>query len=141
MTNILEHCYVDVHCDQCGEFAVRADVIAESQRLLERGCPGSTYECPPALLATLLERNALESLERAWTTLQSTAHGPVQQVLVDDALRVPRQAAKDEPAPPDEPLRRDMSRWDDDGGFVPGTRELRPGLLASTRAEGFDGQH
>ncbi len=138
MTNILEHCYVDVHCGQCGEFAVRADVIAESQRLLEQGCPGSTYECPPALLATLLERSALESLEQAWTTLASTAHDPVQQVTLDDALHVPRQATEGAPAP-DEELRWDVSRWDDDGGFVPGVKRLRPASAATHRAEGFHG--
>ena len=88
MTDILKHCYVDVHCGQCGEFAVRADVIAESQRLLARGCPGSTYECPPALLATLLEPTALASLERAWSALEGGAHAPAEHVQLGDSLRI-----------------------------------------------------
>lgn len=43
MTDILKHLAVDVHFDECGDFTVGADVIAESQRLLAEGCPGDPH--------------------------------------------------------------------------------------------------
>ena len=111
MTDLPKHLYVDVHCDRCGDFAIRADVIAESQRLLANGCPGSAYECPPELYATLLEPADLESLQRAWSNLDKTTRSPLRQVSVNDGLRVCV-----------DPLRKldpmAISRWEDDGGYV-----------------------
>lgn len=88
MIDILKHISVDVHCDQCGDFTIGADVIAESQRLLARGCPGSPYECPPDLFASLLDPSALEALEKAWVDLESAIQAPVRQVRLRDASRV-----------------------------------------------------
>lgn len=112
MTDILKAVSVDVHCDQCGDFTVGADVIAESQRLLARGCPGSSFECPPTLFATLLPEAVLESFERAWVELESAAHNPVRRVEVSEASSV-RVGADSEPE------QRAISRWEDDGGRVP----------------------
>lgn len=111
MSDILRHVYVDVHCSQCGDFAVRADLVAESQRLLADGCPGSPYECPPALFATLLDRHAVESLERAWSDLEDAARSPVRRVSIGDPLRVAVH--------PNEKLdQQAVSRWEDEGGSV-----------------------
>lgn len=41
MVDILRTLAVEVHCDQCGDFEIGADVIAESQRMLAEGCLGS----------------------------------------------------------------------------------------------------
>lgn len=112
MTDILKSVSVDVHCDQCGDFTVGADVIAESQRLLAHGCPGSSFECPPTLFATLLPRSVLESFERAWVELESAARSPVQHVAVGDEPSVTVAAGT-------EPERRAICRWEDDGGYVP----------------------
>ena len=112
MSDILKHILVDVHCEQCGDFTVGADVILESQRLLEKGCPGSPYECPPTLFAALLPKSALETLERAWSNVQSVAKSPVRLVSFDDASSVgahPRRT----------PEMRAIARWEDDGGYVP----------------------
>lgn len=73
MTDILKDLNLDVHCDRCGEFTVAADVISESQHMLERGCPGSPYECPAQLFATLVDKSALESLAKAWQDVQKSA--------------------------------------------------------------------
>lgn len=93
MTDILKTLAVDVHCDQCGDFTIGADVIAESQRLLAEGCPGSPHECPPTLLATLLPQPVLESLETTWSARERALSG--------------------------RPEPRSISRWEDDGGYVP----------------------
>ena len=98
MTDILKALSVDVHCDQCGDFDIGADVIAESQRLLAEGCPGSPHECPPQLFARLLPLPALESLRRAWNALESATHTPVRQIALDP---------------------RTLARWEDDGGYIP----------------------
>lgn len=112
MVDILKALSVEVHCDQCGDFNIGAEVIAESQRLLAGGCPGSPYECPPQWFASLLPQPALESLQRAWKALQSATRSPVRQVSLDEALRVtPRPDHKLDP--------RALPRWEDDGGFIP----------------------
>ena len=112
MVDILKVLTVDVHCDQCGDFNIGADVVAESQRLLAEGCPGSPYECPPELFATLLPESALESLQTAWGALESAARGPVRQISLDDSLRVAAH-------PNDKPDPRTIARWEDDGGYIP----------------------
>jgi hypothetical protein len=117
VTDILKTVSVDVHCDRCGDFTVGADVIAESQRLLAEGCPGSSYECPPSLLATLLPQSVLESLESAWSELQRATRSPVRQLSFDDSPRV--ASANDRLDP------RSISRWEDDGGYIPGTQRAR----------------
>ncbi len=115
MTEILKHLSVDVHCDQCGDFSVGADVIEQSQRLLREGCPGSAYECPPQWFATLLEPSALATLERAWTDVMRAPRGPVRQVSIDDGLQVAVRVEVDLNSPA-------VARWEDDGGYVPCTR-------------------
>lgn len=101
MNDTLKHFYVDVRCDQCGDFTVGADVVAESQRLLAEGCSGSGFECPPELLAELLEPTFLRSLERAGSDPERAEEIAVfeaprrhaQRVVVRpiDALRERRQ--------------------------------------------------
>lgn len=119
MTDVLKTLTVDVHCDQCGDFTVGADVIAESQRILAGGCPGSSYECPPSLFATLLPRQALESFERAWSDLERTARSPVQQITIEDLPHVLIR--------PDGQLDpRAIARWEDDGGHVPAGKRRTP---------------
>ena len=112
MTDILKSVSVDVHCDQCGDFTVGADVIAESQRLLAAGCPGSSFECPPTLFATLLPEAVLESFERAWVELESAARSPVRRIEVGEASSVSVHTGS-------ETEQRAISRWEDDGGYVP----------------------
>ncbi|HEU5073142.1 MAG TPA: hypothetical protein VFU02_03200 [Polyangiaceae bacterium] len=112
MTDILKNLAVDVHCDQCGDFTVGADVIADSQRMLADGCPGSSHECPPTLLATLLPQAALQSLEKAWRDLESAARRPVRQITIEESSQIPTR-------PADQVDPRIISRWEDDGGYVP----------------------
>lgn len=124
MTDILKSLSVDVHCDQCGDFTVPADVIAQSQRLLAKGCPGSTFECPPTLFAMLLPRSVLESLERAWAAVESAARSPVQHVRVADTASVNEMVSSRDFAltgtdAGKQPEARAIARWEDDGGYVP----------------------
>lgn len=112
MVDILKALTVDVHCDQCGDFNLRGDVIAESQRLLAEGCPGSPHECPPELYATLLPQSALESLRRAWDALESGTRRPVRQISLAGLSR-------GAPPPNDALESRTIARWEDDGGYVP----------------------
>lgn len=88
MTDTLKQIAVNVHCDGCGDFTVGADVIAESQRLLAQGCPGSPHECPPQLLATLLDPSALEWLEQARSTLEDAAVRAARCASVDADLHL-----------------------------------------------------
>ncbi len=73
MTNILKELDVNVRCAHCGEFTISADTIADSQRLLEHGCPGSPSECPAQLFSTLVDRSALEELATAWKNVEKSA--------------------------------------------------------------------
>lgn len=112
MTNILETLSVNVHCDQCGDFSIGANLIAESQRMLAEGCPGSSHECPPTLFATLLPRSTLEALEKAWNDLERAVRSPVRQVTIEEPCQVstPGDGTLDS---------HTISRWEDDGGYVP----------------------
>ncbi|PKN53834.1 MAG: hypothetical protein CVU56_29780, partial [Deltaproteobacteria bacterium HGW-Deltaproteobacteria-14] len=94
MTDILEHVDVHVACDQCGDYTLSAAVVAESQNLLECGCPGSSYECPPALIATLVEPAALRSLERAWREVEQSAQRRADGALLHDRPRVELRGAR-----------------------------------------------
>lgn len=118
MIDILKALSVDVHCEQCGDFNVGADVIAESQRLLAAGCPGSFHECPPQWLATLLPQSELESLRRAWDGLENATRGPAWRISLDDSQRIAPPANGDVDP-------RTLARWEDDGGYVPPGRGVR----------------
>lgn len=112
MVDILRTLAVEVHCDQCGDFEIGADVIAESQRMLAEGCLGSPHECPPRLYATLLPQGALDSLRRAWDELESVTRSPVREISLEDP---PRVAVR----PNDKLDPHTLARWEDDGGYVP----------------------
>lgn len=88
MSDILKHVDVQVHCQQCGDFIVSADVIAESQRMLEEGCPGSPYECTPELYATLLDRSLLEKLALSWQAVERSARKQGTSVQVASRLKL-----------------------------------------------------
>ncbi len=91
MTAVLKDIQVDVACNRCGEFSVSAEVIAESQRLLALGCPGSHYECPPELLAGLLGSAELELLQKARSDPAETRAAAVMR-WEDDGGYVPAHA-------------------------------------------------
>jgi hypothetical protein len=90
---VLQNISVNVHCALCGDFSLGADVIAESQRLLRSGCPGSTHECPPELFASLLDASALAQIEQRWAALQAEVEAEVGK-------------------------EKHLSRWEDDGGAL-----------------------
>lgn len=73
MSDILKQIDVVVRCERCGEFSTSADVIAESQRLLSGGCPGSPHECAAEIYATLLDPHKLRALSRAWNEVKRDA--------------------------------------------------------------------
>lgn len=123
MTDILKHILVDVHCGHCGDFAIGADVIAESQRMLAEGCPGSPYECPPEVLAPLLEPSALASLERAWADLEATRGGRSRQIAFGEPPHVP--VGEPRHVPVDATEQGDamaLDRWENEGGTAPRTQ-------------------
>lgn len=134
MTDIMKRVVVDVHCDQCSDYTVGADVIAESQRLLADGCPGSPYECPPMLFARLLPYSALESLERAWSALESAARDSVRKIAFDGSLRVVLR-------PGDELDALTISRWEDDGGYVPRAQRSAYGKRSDFRRTASMAEH
>ncbi len=101
---------VDVHCDECGGFTIGADVIAESQRLLTEGCPGSPYECPPSLLADLLPQLAVDSSEPALRNVEGSETKRARTVSLTH--RPPANATSNADAPT-------IARWEDDGGGIP----------------------
>lgn len=94
MSDILKHLLVDVHCGHCGDFTVRADIIAESQRMLAEGCPGSRYECPPQAFAPLLDPAALASLEKAWAELEATSGERTRRMALDEPLHLAVDSAE-----------------------------------------------
>lgn len=111
MKESLKSIVVDVHCGQCGDFSVGADVIADSQRLLDEGCPGSSYECPPELFARLLSESTLATLQSESSGLQSAEQGSsVRRISVDWSCVAACSLHNLKS--------RAISRWEDDGGYV-----------------------
>lgn len=106
MSEILRHLAIDVSCEQCGDFTIGADVVAESQQLLAHGCPGSRHECPATVYAALVGPAALASLERVWGGVDGPAdaaqpiHGFLHVLVRPDAILDARA----------------LARWEDDGG-------------------------
>lgn len=128
MADILQQIDVHVRCVRCDEtYDVSAADIAESHRLLDRGCPGSHHECMPSFLATLADASALDSLTQAWRELERSGRSPLERAslrrparivrqLQPEALRV-RRAERASMTPREAAL----FRWEDDGG-APGAR-------------------
>lgn len=94
--------------DQCVEFTTdgggfpTASGVIKSQRLLAEGPPGPTYECPPQVLAMLIEP-PLESLAKVRATVDETARAyRGHAVLVELRAVFPWDLA--------------LARWEDDGG-------------------------
>ncbi len=116
MHEILKYSCVDVQCDHCGDFTIGADVIAESQRLLANGCPGSEFECPPELLANLVAPAYLESLERT-----GSRSGRANEIVVRQASRGPVLRVAMRPICGTDT--RNLSRWEDDGGYIPNEKD------------------
>lgn len=81
MTDIFDNITIHVDCAQCDQdFDVSAAVVAESQELLDEGCPGTDYECPASLFATLLDRRALRRLASAWRDIERSVQKSVGAV-------------------------------------------------------------
>jgi hypothetical protein len=64
--------------------------------MLAQGCPGSRYECPPELLSTLVDPEALSGLELAWQRVEESALRRAEEALVRDRphVEVPVRAAR-----------------------------------------------
>src|SRR5699024_12848266 len=86
---------VDVNCDRCASsFKVPSSVVAESQDLMQEGCPGSEYECMASYYATLIDRKTLKSLEEACCDV-------IADDIIDDAQTTTRGELKMEKNPTD----------------------------------------
>ncbi len=112
MTDILNQLEVAVECEQCGTFTTSGDVIAECQRLLDEGCPGSPYECPLEHFAGLLDQAALDALAKAWKSLEHNALRRGERVSLNRPLHAEIHSeehsgsarwAEDAEAPPQTP--------------------------------------
>lgn len=91
-----------------------AALIAESQRIVAEGCPGSSlHECAPAFYATLIEPVALQSLVRAWEQLQRSARARGERAIFRERPRV-GVAVSVAPAVETDPI----AWWEDDGGAI-----------------------
>jgi hypothetical protein len=106
--DLLDHLHVTVPCNTCDEsYTVSASAVRASQRVLAEGCSGtSTYECEASFYATLIDHDAIESLERVWADFcrSATSHG---------ATDVAFDAGQAGPGDLD---RRALLRWEDGGG-------------------------
>lgn len=108
--DLLEHVHVTVPCNVCDEtYSVPASVVRTSQQLVAEGCTGtSRFECDAAFYATLIDHDAIESLERVWAEFCRNAgsHGGVG-VTIDPEPASTRRADAD---------RRALQRWENEGG-------------------------
>jgi hypothetical protein len=106
--DLLDHVQVTVQCNSCDDsYAVPASAVRESQHVLAEGCTGtSSYECEASFYATLIDHDAIESLERVWTDFcrSATAHG---------ATRV---AFDTDPPVTGDLDGRALQRWENEGG-------------------------
>ena len=81
MTDILDNIDIHVDCHQCdASFDIAAGVVAQSHEMLEDGCPGTDYECPASLFATLVDREALRRLADAWRAIEQSVRDSVGAV-------------------------------------------------------------
>jgi hypothetical protein len=107
--DLLDHVHVTVPCNSCDEsYTVPASAVRASQRVLADGCSGtSSYECEASFYATLIDHDAIESLEHVWADFcrNATAHG---------AISVELDVAEGDLE------RRALQRWENEGGR-PGT--------------------
>jgi hypothetical protein len=113
--DLLDHVEVVVACNTCdATYSVPASIVRESQRILAEGCSGSSlFECDASFYATLIEPEAIETLERAWANFRQSASG-------HGALRVlfhagDRHASDTHDEPPDQDTRA-IRRWENEGG-------------------------
>ncbi len=91
MTDILDNIDIHVECHQCDtSFDISAGVIAQSHDLLDGGCPGTDYECPASLFATLVDRDALRRLADAWCAVEASVRDSVGAVSLEAQPHVER---------------------------------------------------
>ncbi len=110
MSDILQQVDVHLHCVQCDEtYDVHAAMIAEAQRLLAQGCPGTPHECYPSFLASLVDASALDSLRRAWRSVERSARARSETTGLRGRAQVARNVRWDDGW-------RELARWEDDGG-------------------------
>lgn len=107
MSDILDDVIIQVECSQCdASYNISATAVAESQQLLEGGCPGTDFECPASLFANLADRDALRRLAQAWRDLlESAGEGsfgevtlraePALKAVISAAQQVKRETQKD----------------------------------------------
>jgi hypothetical protein len=114
--DLLEHVHVKVPCNVCDEsYTVPASVVRTSQHLLAEGCSGtSRYECDAAFYATLIDHDAIESLEHVWADFCRSAatHGGLG-VSVDTSADHDRRDDRDRRVDLD---RRALEQWETEGG-------------------------
>lgn len=113
--DLLDHLQVTVPCNTCNEsYAVPASAVRESQRVLAEGCSGtSTYECEASFYATLIDHDAIESLERVWTDFcRSAASHGASNVTFDVGQAVAGDLDH-----------RALLRWEDEGGQCTRSRD------------------
>jgi hypothetical protein len=112
MTDILKDVDIHLDCSQCeASFDISAAVVAQSQELLEHGCPGSSYECPATVFSQLVDPGALRALVDAWRQVEQSAQGRADGVV----LRV-HPTLKAGEAPEGKPSAID--RWENEGGAL-----------------------
>lgn len=107
MSEILSNIGIYVICEHCEtEFEMSADVVAESQDLMEGGCPGDTRECPARLFSNFVDRDALRDLADAWERVRESLHAPAVDVTLasrptlETNLESEREERANEPPPP-----------------------------------------
>ena len=108
--DLLDHVEVVVACNTCdATYSVPASIVRESQRILAEGCSGSSlFECDASFYATLIEPEAIETLERAWANFRQSAAG-------HGALGVVFHAGDSHDEPSDQDTRA-IRRWENEGG-------------------------
>lgn len=125
MADILDNIDIHVDCAQCDvAYHIPASTVAESQRLIEEGCPGSEYECPASLFATLVDPADLRALAGAWRRVERSVRGRAQGLLL-----TARPAVSDRAVVQRDPA---LARWEDDGGAMHRSREDTPTQLPMT---------
>lgn len=106
--DLLDHVQVTVPCNTCDEsYTVPASVVRASQRVLAEGCSGTSgYECEASFYATLIDHDAIESLERVWADFcrSATTHGATDVAFDADQVV------------PGDLDRRAVQRWENEGG-------------------------
>jgi len=82
--NILDHVFIRLRCNQCGQtYEVPLNDILLSHTVVRCGCPvPQETECPPVFQIKLFDQEPIRALSMAWDQLARRAHADGGELVI-----------------------------------------------------------